>query len=256
MSDFTRGEVADLKNATIGKVEGGFNLARPAHSLQLASVLQKFVRENNLTSKIQGKDYALVEAWQFAGSQLGLVPVIQSIVNISGSNVMTGDAEIKYMATVDIVSLETGRTMSRGMAICSNKEYSKKKFDEYAIASMAQTRAIGKGFRNLLGWLMKAAGVEATPAEEMDFARHEEELKNMVSEGERKLLRDLVYTSDLHGEEKTAALTAVEFCTDYKRYEQIQHRLEARQKPFDQIPNPDQRDIKKHVKNITGNGNV
>ena len=34
---------------------------------------------------------------------------------------------------------------------------------------MAQTRAIGKAYRNLLAWLMKAAGFEATPAEEMDF---------------------------------------------------------------------------------------
>ena len=38
---------------------------------------------------------------------------------------------------------------------------------------MAQTRAIGKAYRNLLAWLMKAAGFEATPAEEMDFARDE-----------------------------------------------------------------------------------
>src|SRR6185369_14512327 len=130
----------------------------------------------------------------------------------------------------------------------------KRRFDEYAIASMAQTRAIGKGFRNLLGWLMKAAGVEATPAEEMDFARHEEDLKNIPDEGERKILRSLVYNSDLSEDEQTAALTAIEFCTDYKRYEQIQIRLQARQKPFDQISNPNQADIKKHVQNITGNG--
>jgi hypothetical protein len=38
---------------------------------------------------------------------------------------------------------------------------------------MAQTRAIGKAYRNLLAWLMKAAGFEATPAEEMDFAKEE-----------------------------------------------------------------------------------
>ena len=36
---------------------------------------------------------------------------------------------------------------------------------------MAQTRAEGKAYRLLLGWLMKAAGFEATPAEEMDFAK-------------------------------------------------------------------------------------
>ena len=34
---------------------------------------------------------------------------------------------------------------------------------------MAQTRAEGKAFRMILAWLMKAAGFEATPAEEMDF---------------------------------------------------------------------------------------
>jgi site-specific recombinase XerC len=39
---------------------------------------------------------------------------------------------------------------------------------------MAQTRAIGKAYRNLLAWLMKAAGFEATPAEEMDFAPKDE----------------------------------------------------------------------------------
>ena len=38
---------------------------------------------------------------------------------------------------------------------------------------MAQTRAVGKAFRNQLAWLMKAAGFEATPAEEMDFAVEE-----------------------------------------------------------------------------------
>ena len=41
---------------------------------------------------------------------------------------------------------------------------------------MAQTRAVGKAFRNQLAWLMKAAGFEATPAEEMDFV-HEEPKK-------------------------------------------------------------------------------
>ena len=32
---------------------------------------------------------------------------------------------------------------------------------------MAQTRAIGKAYRNLIGWVMKMAGYEATPKEEM-----------------------------------------------------------------------------------------
>jgi hypothetical protein len=42
---------------------------------------------------------------------------------------------------------------------------------------MAQTRSIGKAYRNLLAWLMKSAGFEATPAEEMDFVAPEEPKK-------------------------------------------------------------------------------
>ena len=54
-----------------------------------------------------------------------------------------------------------------GFATCSNKEHTKRSFADYAICSMAQTRAVGKAYRLSLGWLMKAAGYEATPAEEM-----------------------------------------------------------------------------------------
>lgn len=35
--------------------------------------------------------------------------------------------------------------------------------------SMAQTRATGKAFRNVLAWAIRAAGYEPTPAEEMDY---------------------------------------------------------------------------------------
>jgi len=35
---------------------------------------------------------------------------------------------------------------------------------------MSQTRSIGKAYRNLLAWLISAAGFQATPAEEMEQA--------------------------------------------------------------------------------------
>ena len=34
---------------------------------------------------------------------------------------------------------------------------------------MAQTRAISKAYRNILAWIIRAAGYEPTPAEEMDY---------------------------------------------------------------------------------------
>lgn len=130
-------------------------------ALTLANELQKFVQKNNLTSNIQGKAFPNVEAWQFAGSLLGLSPMLESIEDKS-----TAD-EIKWHATVSIQNLNTGTIVGRGFATCSNKESTKRGFADYAICSMAQTRAVGKAYRLSLGWLMKAAGYEATPAEEM-----------------------------------------------------------------------------------------
>jgi hypothetical protein len=164
-------------------MENSLSLAKPQEALQVASTLQTFVTERKLTANIQGKNYPLVEAWQFAGSQLGLIPVVKEVKNLSSTN------ELKYEAFVEVVRLNDGLVLSRGYAVCSNKEHSKKRFDEYAIASMAQTRAVGKAYRNILAWLMKAAGFEATPAEEMDF------IKDEVGDVARERLIDLLDSS-------------------------------------------------------------
>lgn len=130
-------------------------------SLKLAKELQRFVKENKLTSNIQGKEFPNVEAWQFAGGLLGLSSMLES------TDERSTEAEIKWHATVKVIHLATGNVVGRGFATCSNKESTKKFFADYAICSMAQTRAVGKAYRLALGWLMKAAGFEATPAEEM-----------------------------------------------------------------------------------------
>lgn len=199
-----------------------FDLNSPNDALQVANVLQTFVKDKKLTATIQGKQYPLVEAWQFAGSQLGLYPILTDVQNLSS------DKELKYSARVEIRRLSDDKLLSLGIAICSNLEASKKRFDEYAICSMAQTRAEGKAYRMLLSWLMKAAGFEATPAEEMDFARTQD-ITDSPDEGERKLLRNLVFTSDLNDDEKESALSLIDLCGDYEQYQKIQHRLEARQ---------------------------
>jgi hypothetical protein len=212
-------------------------LTKPNEAIQVASTLQNFVNERKLTANIQGKKYPLVEAWQFAGSQLGLIPVVKEVKNLST------ESELKYEAFVEIIRLTDGIVLSRGYAICSNKENSKRRFDEYAIASMAQTRAVGKAYRNILAWLMKAAGFEATPAEEMDF------IKDMPSNEEKLILIGLLNQSDLNESEYELAKDAINSCADYKTYQRISCRLESRQRPIDQIPNPSQKDINRHLKN-------
>jgi hypothetical protein len=98
------------------------------------------------------------------------MPIITETTDLTRRGTEPGQVEIKYMAKCEVRNITSGQLVATGVALCSNFERSKKGFDEYAILSMAQTRAIGKAYRNLLAWLMKAAGFEATPAEEMDFA--------------------------------------------------------------------------------------
>lgn len=143
------------------------SLTNPGGMLELAGTVKQFIIDQKLFTAIQGRNYVNVEGWQFAGGMIGVLPVVQSTENLS-----SGD-ELKYRASVQLINIATDKLVGSGIATCSNKEKGKKYFDEYAIESMAQTRAVGKAYRLMLGWLMKAAGYEATPAEEMDFATAE-----------------------------------------------------------------------------------
>lgn len=72
-----------------------------------------------------------------------------------------------FECEVDIVRMSDNYKVGYGVGICSNLELSKSAFQEYAVNSMSQTRGIGKGYRNLIGFVMKSAGYEDTTAEEM-----------------------------------------------------------------------------------------
>lgn len=154
------------------------NISSPKAMSQFAIELKKFVVDNNLYSAIGEKNFVHVEGWQFAGASMGLFPIIEKVEDISPKDkTFKYDTKyqksietpvFKYRAEVKIVNLKTGETVGYGVAICSNEEQKKKTFDEFAVASMAQTRAVGKAFRLSLGWVMKLAGYEATTAEEVD----------------------------------------------------------------------------------------
>lgn len=132
--------------------------------MKLAEVLKDFILKNKLSSKIQGRDFVNVEGWQFAGTALGIIPILESVNKIT-EGLKTN--ETKFEATVNLLNVNTGMVVGRGYALCSDTENGKKGFQEYAIASMAQTRAIGKAYRNILAYVVKAAGFEPTPSEEM-----------------------------------------------------------------------------------------
>ena len=140
-----------------------YNMEQPAQMARMATVLKSHIIDNGLFTDIKGNNYVNVEGWQFAGGLLGLVAIVRKVEDISDP----AKAIIKYKAEVELVNMKDGKVVGYGFAICTNREAGKTNFDEYAVASMAQTRAVGKAYRLLIGWVMKLAGYEGTPAEEM-----------------------------------------------------------------------------------------
>ena len=137
------------------------NLTSPQEVMKFATNLKELILVNRLSTPIKGKNYVNVEGWQIAGAFTGTFPIVEVVENLSQGTLY------KYRAEVSLRD-KNGNKVGYGVAICTNKEADKTNFNEYAVASMAQTRAVGKAYRMKLGWLLKIAGYEATPAEEMD----------------------------------------------------------------------------------------
>ena len=154
------------KTSELAKVSDQVELVSPQQIMNFATDLKKMVVDNKLYTPIQGKNYINVEGWQIAGAFIGTFPVVEKVENLST------DKEFKYRAEVSLRDKD-GNIVGGGMAVCSNKEPGKTRFAEFAVMSMAQTRAVGKAFRLKIGWLMKIAGYETTPSEEMDVINGE-----------------------------------------------------------------------------------
>lgn len=157
--------------------EEAVSLDKPRSAYELSKYLKQVIVKSDLYTNIKGKNYVNVEGWQLAGMFTKIFPRVKSVERVASDT-----AETKYRAEVSLFDYETGKTVGFGVAYCSDKEYSKRNFDEYAIASMAQTRAVSKAYRLTLGWLMKLAGYEATPAEEMTADNAVEEERKTTAE--------------------------------------------------------------------------
>jgi len=162
------------------------NINSRASLTEFASELKGFIVKQGLFSQIRDKNYVNVEGWEFAGMATGISSIVKVVENLSV------EGEIKYRAEVELVDT-AHLPVGYGVAICSNKEQSKRSFDEYAIASMAQTRAIGKAYRNKFAFLMKMAGYEPTPAEEIvvpEEKKASKETINEIVEGYKKMISE------------------------------------------------------------------
>ena len=74
--------------------------------------------------------------------------------------------------------------------------------------------------------------------------------KEEPTDEEKQILRNLVFGTDMNDEEREKAFELIDKCDNYETYQKLQYRLEDRQLPLDQIQNPNQKDISKHIKKL------
>lgn len=127
-----------------------------ARATEMANALAEVVREKKLTKDIKGKQHVLVQGWTLLGTMLGVFPVC----------VWTRKLEDGWEARVEARTL-AGAVVGAAEAQCTRAESLWKSRDDYALRSMAQTRATSKALRQPLDFVMTLAGFESTPAEEM-----------------------------------------------------------------------------------------
>jgi len=144
---------------------------------EIANIISNKILEKKLYTEIQGKNYVHCEGWTMAGALLGLFPRISEVREERSQR------GVKFIATCEIITSD-GRIVSRGVSECASWERNKKYQEEYAIRSMAETRAVSKAFRLLLSWIMAFSGFEPTPAEEVE--EQQEEVKKWTTEELKK----------------------------------------------------------------------
>lgn len=131
---------------------------------KVATALADVVNKRQLYAIVNQKKFPTVEAWTLLGSMLGVFPITEwsrPLLNEDGS--VRG-----YEARV-IARTLSGRVVGAGEAMCVRGESKTwhSNAQEFALRSMAQTRATSKALRGPLDFVFKLAGFQPTPAEEM-----------------------------------------------------------------------------------------
>lgn len=122
----------------------------------VATALKAVIDRQGLISRISGKEYPKCEAWTLLGTMLGVFPVL----------LWTKPVEGGWEARVE-ARTKDGSVVGAAEAQCLRAERNWSNRDDFALRSMAQTRATAKCLRMPLGFVMTLAGYQPTPAEEM-----------------------------------------------------------------------------------------
>ena len=130
---------------------------------KVASSLKHVIETQGLAVRIGKGDnntYVTAEGWETLGTMLGCTPFVEEVVELE----VPGKSK-SYFAYKATVSIRQGdNILSRASAIA---ERNNMQTDRPSVYSMSQTRALGKAYRMAFSWIIKMAGYQPTPAEEM-----------------------------------------------------------------------------------------
>jgi hypothetical protein len=173
----------------------------------IADVLKNLIEDKGLSTNVGGnRKHVNVDGWQALGMMLGALggealhaETVWSrrVLDETGAMKRTqyqqhikryfrGGGGIREEVTFDVdgydweacveVRTAAGVVMGRAEAMCSREEETWSKRDEYAVRSMAETRAESRAYRRAVGWIVNIAGYSPTPSEEMPPQSVEPEL--------------------------------------------------------------------------------
>jgi hypothetical protein len=173
--------VAAMQKASIRAREKAMETTIPAHSQEIvlfsgdpaekrrqmeetAQIIAEPVRQRH-TVKIGQGEHVRVEGWTMLGALLGVYPIVVWTKPIYGRD-DDPTQPFGWEARVEARTRQ-GQLVGAAEAECLRSEANWKGRDDYALRSMAQTRATSKALRQPLGYVITLAGFDATPAEEM-----------------------------------------------------------------------------------------
>lgn len=155
-----------------------------AVATDVADCLSEFLKTQKLVKyglnkKNPEKGYVLVEGWEVLGTMMGIVPETKIVEEIKNKNRTVGfkaRATLYLNPVIENGEIVGGTMLSTAEAYATRDGWQKEFF---SMASMAQTRALGKAYRMALSWIIEMAGYESTPAEEMPA--FENSIENQVN---------------------------------------------------------------------------